>query len=134
MPLAVLCLCPVHFSRCGEWGLLSRCGAGLLAVVASLVAERGLQGVRTYLQLLERCVEDPETGLYMLQVVKKGETYVYIDEATKQALRSKTTKMHVGMFAQQVVSFWDLLSSPYFTEERKKELVQGSPQIPMLKS
>ncbi|XP_070320544.1 epiplakin [Odocoileus virginianus] len=79
----------------------------------------------TYMQLLERCVKDPETGLYMLQIVKKGETYVYIDEATRQALQSKTTEMLVGMFAQQVVSFWDLLSSPYFTEERKKELVQG---------
>uniref|UniRef100_A0A7N5P9C9 Epiplakin 1 n=1 Tax=Ailuropoda melanoleuca TaxID=9646 RepID=A0A7N5P9C9_AILME len=78
----------------------------------------------TYVQLLERCVEDPETGLYMLQIVKKGETYVYIDEATRQLLQSQTTKMHVGRFANQMVSFWDLLSSQYFTEERKRELIQ----------
>ncbi|XP_057592666.1 epiplakin [Hippopotamus amphibius kiboko] len=78
----------------------------------------------TYLQLLERCVEDPETGLYLLQVVKKGETYVYTDEATRQALQSRTTKMHVGRFADQMVSFWDLLSSPYFTEERKRGLLR----------
>lgn len=42
---------------------------------------------------------------------------MYIDEATRQALQSKTTEMHVGMFAQQVVSFWDLLSRR--TSQRK---------------
>ncbi|XP_036879216.2 epiplakin [Manis javanica] len=78
----------------------------------------------TYRQLLERCVEDPETGLYMLQIVKKGETYTCIDEATRQVLQSKTLEMHVGRFAGQMVSFWDLLSSEYFTEDRKQELVQ----------
>ncbi|XP_077928018.1 epiplakin [Halichoerus grypus] len=77
----------------------------------------------TYLQLLERCVEDPETGLYLLQIVKKGETYIYIDEASRQLLQSQTTTMHVGRFASQKVSLWDLLSSQYFTEERKRELI-----------
>ncbi|XP_036137165.1 epiplakin [Molossus molossus] len=78
----------------------------------------------TYLQLLERCVRDPETGLYMLQIVKKGEMYMYIDEATRQALRSQTTTMCVGRFAGQSISIWDLLSSQYFSEERRRELVQ----------
>ncbi|XP_036063478.1 epiplakin [Onychomys torridus] len=78
----------------------------------------------TYLQLLERCVEDPETGLYMLEIVKKGENYTYVDEATRQGLRSRTVKMHVGKFAGQTVSVWDLLLSQYFTEVRKRELLQ----------
>ncbi|XP_045417236.1 epiplakin [Lemur catta] len=78
----------------------------------------------TYLQLLERCVEDPETGLYLLQIVKKGETYMYIDETTRQVLRSRTLKMHVGRFANQTVSLWDLLSSAYFSDDRKRELVR----------
>ncbi|XP_008832761.1 epiplakin [Nannospalax galili] len=78
----------------------------------------------TYLQLLERCVEDPETGLYMLEIVKKGDTYTFIDEAMRQALRSRTVKMDVGSFAGQTVSLWDLLSSQYFTEGRKRELVR----------
>ncbi|XP_058436798.1 epiplakin isoform X2 [Marmota monax] len=77
----------------------------------------------TYLQLLERCVEDPETGLYLLQIVKKGEPYAYMDEATKQALRSTTVNMHLGRFAGRTVSVWDLLSSQYFSEKRKRELV-----------
>nr|XP_021514240.1 epiplakin [Meriones unguiculatus] len=78
----------------------------------------------TYLQLLERCVEDPETGLFMLEIVKKGETCTYIDEATRQALRSRTMKMYVGKFAGQTVSVWDLLSSQYFTEGRKRKLLR----------
>ncbi|XP_050000984.1 epiplakin [Alexandromys fortis] len=78
----------------------------------------------TYLQLLERCVEDPETGLYMLEIVKKGETYTYIDEATRQALRSRTVQMSVGKFASQTVSVWDLLSSQYFTEGKRRKLLQ----------
>ncbi|XP_033615097.1 epiplakin [Fukomys damarensis] len=77
----------------------------------------------TYLQLLERCVEDPETGLYMLQIVKKGETYAYTDEATRRTLQSRTVEMHVGRFAGQTVSVWEVLCSQYFTEKRKKELV-----------
>ncbi|XP_064124256.1 epiplakin [Loxodonta africana] len=79
----------------------------------------------TYLQLLERCVRDPDTGLYMLQIVKKGETYMFIDKATRDLLGSKTMKMHVGRFAGQTVSLWDVLSSQDFTEERRRELVQG---------
>ncbi|XP_055981394.1 epiplakin [Sorex fumeus] len=76
----------------------------------------------TYLQLLERCVRDPDTGLFLLQVVKKGEEYIYIDDATRQALQAAHTTVHVGRFAQQTVSIWELLSSPYFTEERKRGL------------
>ncbi|XP_068953173.1 epiplakin [Petaurus breviceps papuanus] len=78
----------------------------------------------TYLQLLERCIQESETGLYMLQVVQKGESYIYIDEATKQLLRSRTTKVHMGKFANQTVSIWDLLSSQYFTQQKKRDLVR----------
>ncbi|XP_054980471.1 epiplakin [Sorex araneus] len=76
----------------------------------------------TYLQLLERCVQDPDTGLFLLQVVKKGEEYIYIDDATRQALQAAHTTVHMGRFAQQTVSIWELLSSPYFTEEQKRGL------------
>ncbi|KAK1331817.1 hypothetical protein QTO34_007493 [Cnephaeus nilssonii] len=78
----------------------------------------------TYLQLLERCVEDPETGLFLLQIVKKGEAYAYVDEATRQALRAQTVTMRVGRFAGRSVSLWDLLSSQYFSEARRRELAQ----------
>ncbi|NXX36698.1 PLEC protein, partial [Nicator chloris] len=77
----------------------------------------------TYMQLLERCVQDPETGLYMLQVVKEGGKYFYIDEATKQALRSKLLPVRVGKFKDQRVSVWEVLCSHYISEQKRKELV-----------
>ncbi|XP_006879489.1 PREDICTED: epiplakin [Elephantulus edwardii] len=78
----------------------------------------------TYLQLLGRCVEDPDTGLYLLQIVGKVEAYIYIDEATRRQLESQNIKLHVGRFAGQVTSLWDMLSSQYFTEDRRRALVQ----------
>uniref|UniRef100_A0A8C3JCQ2 Epiplakin 1 n=1 Tax=Calidris pygmaea TaxID=425635 RepID=A0A8C3JCQ2_9CHAR len=77
----------------------------------------------TYLQLLERCVQDSETGLYMLQVVKEGGKYFYIDEATKQVLRSKPLEVKVGKFKDQTVSIWEILCSHYISERKRKELV-----------
>ncbi|NWI93924.1 EPIPL protein, partial [Pitta sordida] len=77
----------------------------------------------TYMQLLERCVQDSETGLYMLQVVKEGGKYFYIDESTKQALRSKPLQVKVGKFKDQTVSIWEVLCSHYVSEQKRKELV-----------
>ncbi|NXW82459.1 PLEC protein, partial [Alopecoenas beccarii] len=77
----------------------------------------------TYMQLLERCVQDPETGLYMLQVVQEGGKYFYIDELTKQVLRSTPLKVKVGKFKDQRVSVWEILCSHYVSEQKKKELV-----------
>ncbi|NXJ86222.1 EPIPL protein, partial [Trogon melanurus] len=77
----------------------------------------------TYMQLLERCVQDSETGLHMLQVVQEGGRYFYIDEGTKQVLRSKPIKVKVGKFKDQMVSIWEVLCSHYFSEKKRKELV-----------
>ncbi|NXD59569.1 PLEC protein, partial [Corvus moneduloides] len=79
----------------------------------------------TYMQLLERCVQDPETGLYMLQVVleKEGD-YFYIDEQTKNALLCTKVQVPVGKYKGQVLSLWELLCSEYITEEKRKELVK----------
>uniref|UniRef100_A0A8D0EWZ2 Epiplakin 1 n=1 Tax=Strix occidentalis caurina TaxID=311401 RepID=A0A8D0EWZ2_STROC len=77
----------------------------------------------TYMQLLERCVQDSETGLYMLQVVQEGGKYFYIDEFTKQVLRSKPLKVEVGKFKDQTVSIWEILCSHYISEQKRKELV-----------
>ncbi|NWZ90563.1 PLEC protein, partial [Nesospiza acunhae] len=79
----------------------------------------------TYMQLLERCVQDPDTGLYMLQVVleKEGE-YFYIDEQTKNALLCTKVQVPVGKYKGQVLSLWELLCSEYITEEKRKELVK----------
>ncbi|XP_073786575.1 epiplakin isoform X1 [Danio rerio] len=78
----------------------------------------------TYLQLVERCVRDPNTGLSLLVIVKKGEYYFFIDEHTKNILKSTTTKKAGGKFQGQLVTLWDLLYSSYISEEKKRELVQ----------
>ncbi|XP_066434251.1 epiplakin [Eleutherodactylus coqui] len=78
----------------------------------------------TYLQLVERCIQDPETGLYLLQVVKKGENYFYITDQMKSDLISRHIRLQVGKFANQTVTIWEILSSHYFTELKKRKLVK----------
>ncbi len=78
----------------------------------------------TYLQLVERCVRDPNTGMSLLVIVKKGEHYFFIDEHTKNILKSTTTKKAGGKFQGQLVTLWDLLYSNYISEEKTRELVQ----------
>ncbi|XP_077404434.1 epiplakin isoform X2 [Vanacampus margaritifer] len=78
----------------------------------------------TYLQLIERCITDPITGLSLLVIVKKGEFYFFVDEATKLILKSTTTTRAGGKYQGTTVSLWDLLYSRYVTEEKRRELVQ----------
>ncbi|XP_052521157.1 epiplakin [Tympanuchus pallidicinctus] len=78
----------------------------------------------TYMQLLERCVQDAETGLYMLQVVQEGGKYFYVDELTRQVLQSKPLQVRVGRFKGQTVSVWDILYSHYISEQKRKELLK----------
>ncbi|XP_077051509.1 epiplakin [Siphateles boraxobius] len=78
----------------------------------------------TYLQLVERCIKDPDTGLSLLVIVKKGEYYFFIDEHTKNILKSATTMKAGGKFQGQLVTLWDLLYSNYISEEKRRELVQ----------
>ncbi|KAK9957819.1 hypothetical protein ABG768_012030 [Culter alburnus] len=78
----------------------------------------------TYLQLVERCVRDPNTGLSLLVIVKKGEYYFFVDEHTKSILKSMTTKKAGGKFQGELVTLWDLLYSNYISEEKRRELVQ----------
>ncbi|KAL1255359.1 hypothetical protein QQF64_013420 [Cirrhinus molitorella] len=78
----------------------------------------------TYLQLVERCVRDSNTGLSLLVIAKKGEYYFFIDEHTKNILKSTTTMKAGGKFQGQLVTLWDLLHSNYITEEKRRELVE----------
>ncbi|XP_063777174.1 epiplakin [Pseudophryne corroboree] len=78
----------------------------------------------TYLQLVERCVQDPETGLYLLQVVNKGDDYFFITEPMKLDLKSRNITMQFGKFANQTVSIWEILTSHYVTDLKKRELVK----------
>ncbi|XP_075868050.1 epiplakin [Nelusetta ayraudi] len=78
----------------------------------------------TYLQLVERCVTDPVTGLSLLVIARRGEFYFFVDEATKLILKSTTTTKAAGKYQGTSVSLWDLLYSRYVTEEKRRDLVQ----------
>ncbi|XP_018416426.1 PREDICTED: epiplakin-like [Nanorana parkeri] len=78
----------------------------------------------TYLQLVERCIRDPETGLYLLQVVKRGENYFYITDKMKADLQSRTIRLNFGRYANQTVSIWEILTSHYITDMKRRELVR----------
>ncbi|KAJ8284912.1 hypothetical protein COCON_G00037620, partial [Conger conger] len=77
----------------------------------------------TYLQLVERCVYDPVTGLILLVIVQKGEDYFFFDEKTKNVLKSTITNKTEGKTNGQGLSVWELLYSKHITEEKRRELV-----------
>ncbi|XP_035286407.1 epiplakin [Anguilla anguilla] len=78
----------------------------------------------TYLQLMERSVTDPKTGLSLLVIAQKGGDYFFVDEKTKSVLKSTTTTKAGGKFEGQRTSLWELLYSQYITEEKRKELIR----------
>ncbi|XP_078391989.1 epiplakin-like [Cetorhinus maximus] len=80
----------------------------------------------TYLQLKERCVKDPETGLCLLMLTNKrgkGQLRANIAE-TERAFREKVISVQCGHFKGRSVSVWELIHSEYFTVEKRKELIE----------
>lgn len=47
-----------------------------------------------------------------------------VDEQTMKVLKSVTVCVNVGRFKGQTVSVWDLLNSEYFSDSKRRELVQ----------
>ena len=77
----------------------------------------------TYMQLLERCVRDPNTGLYLLPLTSART--LLADEATRQAFRSLLLSVQHGRFRGQRVSAWELVNSEYVSEARRRWLLQS---------
>ncbi|XP_078542702.1 epiplakin [Lissotriton helveticus] len=77
----------------------------------------------TYMQLLERCVQDPETRLYMLEVAEKGTSWFQIDKQLKVFMQSTLVDAPPGMFSRENISIWDIFFSRYITEEQRQELL-----------
>ncbi|XP_053808412.1 epiplakin-like [Vidua chalybeata] len=78
----------------------------------------------TYLQLLRRCVPDPETGLLMLQLMDKGSVLYQLTEDARRALQAARTTLPVGLFQGQSVTVWELLFSRYVPEHQREELLR----------
>ncbi|XP_070796269.1 plectin isoform X1 [Pituophis catenifer annectens] len=81
----------------------------------------------TYLQLMERCVTDPETGLIFLSLTDKaarGQELVCTDQEAKDVFRKATVSPPFGRFQGKTVTIWEIINSEYFTEEQKRELLR----------
>ncbi|XP_065256173.1 epiplakin-like [Emys orbicularis] len=78
----------------------------------------------TYMQLLSRCVPDPDTGLLMLQLMHKGSVLFQLDEKTRTCLQSAPATVSVGLFQGQNVTVWELLFSRYVPDQKRQELLK----------
>lgn len=81
----------------------------------------------TYLQLLERCVTDPETGLRFLPLTDKaarGRELVYTDQEAKDVFQKATVSAPFGKFKGKTVTIWEIINSEYFTEEQRRDLLR----------
>ncbi|XP_070320396.1 plectin isoform X14 [Odocoileus virginianus] len=81
----------------------------------------------TYMQLLERCVEDPETGLRLLPLTDqaaKGGELVYTDSEARDVFEKATVSAPFGKFQGKTVTIWELINSEYFTAEQRRDLLR----------
>ncbi|XP_063499078.1 plectin isoform X14 [Symphalangus syndactylus] len=81
----------------------------------------------TYLQLLERCVEDPETGLRLLPLTDKaakGGELVYTDSEARDVFEKATVSAPFGKFRGKMVTIWEIINSEYFTAEQRRDLLR----------
>ncbi|XP_035173124.1 epiplakin [Oxyura jamaicensis] len=76
----------------------------------------------TYQQLKDRCIYEPETGLWFLPLSENA--MFCVDEQTMEMLKSVTVCVNIGRFKGQTVSVWDLLNSEYISDSKRRELVQ----------
>ncbi|XP_077032122.1 plectin [Agelaius phoeniceus] len=81
----------------------------------------------TYLQLMERCVTDPDTGLCLLPLTDqaaKGRELVYTDKEAKDVFKKATVTAPFGKFQGKTMTIWELINSEYFTEDQRRDLIQ----------
>ncbi|XP_031413321.1 epiplakin-like, partial [Meleagris gallopavo] len=78
----------------------------------------------TYMQLLRRCVPDPDTGLLMLQLMDKGSVLYQLSEDARRALQTARTSVSAGLFQGQSVTLWELLFSRYVPDRRRQDLLR----------
>ncbi|XP_051791563.1 plectin a isoform X3 [Erpetoichthys calabaricus] len=80
----------------------------------------------TYLQLMERCVTDPETGLCLMPITDSASKsgFTYTDEEAKDVFRKATVSVPFGKFRGKNITIWEIINSEYFTEEQRRDLIR----------
>ncbi|CAB1345705.1 unnamed protein product [Coregonus sp. 'balchen'] len=89
----------------------------------------------TYLQLMERCVIDPATGLCLLPLMEQsgGQNHNFIDYQTKLNLKEVRVRVTCGKYMGMIVSLWELVMSEYFNEHQRQDIIRQYTQghLPM---
>ncbi|KAB5586394.1 hypothetical protein PHYPO_G00001090 [Pangasianodon hypophthalmus] len=80
----------------------------------------------TYLQLMKRCITDPETGLLLLPVSETAalNAKAFTDEETKDIFNKTTVSVPFGRFKGKTITIWEIINSEYFTEDQRKDLIR----------
>ncbi|XP_078280393.1 plectin-like [Rhinoraja longicauda] len=80
----------------------------------------------TYLQLLDRCQKDQESGLFLLPLTEGAETKKggYTMEQTHDIFNTATVSVPVGKFSGKTVTIWELINSEYITEDQRRDLIR----------
>lgn len=80
----------------------------------------------TYLQLMKRCVTDPDTGLLLLPISETAalNAKVFTDEETKDIFNKTTVSVPFGRFKGKTITIWEIINSEYFTEDQRKDLLR----------
>nr|XP_008533316.1 PREDICTED: plectin [Equus przewalskii] len=82
----------------------------------------------TYGQLQQQCRPDQLTGLSLLPVSEKAararQEELYSELQARETFQKATVEVPVGSFKGRTVTVWELISSEYFTEEQRKELLR----------
>ncbi|NXP41300.1 PLEC protein, partial [Leiothrix lutea] len=84
----------------------------------------------TYVQLKERCIEDPETGLYLLPLREPEKpkvvetTHLYTEAETRKVFEETQVDIPVGSRAGSSMSLWEIMHSDLLPEEQRKHLME----------
>ncbi|KAM9512208.1 plectin-like isoform 3-T3 [Salvelinus alpinus] len=80
----------------------------------------------TYIQLMQRCSTDLETGLLLLPITDKAalSTSTYTEQETKDVFSKTTVSVPFGKFQGKTVTIWEIITSEYFTEDQRKDLIR----------
>ncbi|XP_072911338.1 plectin-like isoform X5 [Hemitrygon akajei] len=80
----------------------------------------------TYIQLLDRCLKDPESGLCLLPLTKAAETRKggYTMEQIQDIFNTAIVSVPYGIYSGKTITIWELINSEYFTEDQRRDLIR----------
>ncbi|MEE6462927.1 hypothetical protein FKM82_005692 [Ascaphus truei] len=77
----------------------------------------------TYMQLKEKCIIEPSTELCLLPLHSKKSQFS-VDDFVKDSLRNLEIYVKYGRFEGQTLSAWVLINSEYFSEWKRRDILQ----------